>query len=46
MKVNLEVIKKKEEEFINIQMGDYFNDKSIGKQVMLTKNNEVKVINY
>ena len=28
------------------EMGDYFNDKSIGKQVMLTKNNEVKVINY
>ena len=30
----------------NREMGDYFNDKSIGKQVMLTKNNEVKIINY
>ena len=50
MKVNLE--NKKEGRGIyyysngDREMGDYFNDKSIGKQVMLTKNNEVKVINY
>jgi len=27
-------------------MGDYYNGKPIGKHVMLTKNNNIEVINY
>ena len=30
----------------NRSMGDYSNDKPIGKHVMLTKNGEVKTFNY
>ena len=30
----------------NREMGDYYNDKEIGKHVMLTRNGEVKTYNY
>ena len=44
-------MKEKEKEFFyysdgDRRMGDYYNDKPIGKHVKLTKNGEVKINNY
>ena len=50
MKVILEMIKEKEKELYynngDRMMGDYYNDKPIGKHVTLTRDGEVKINNY